>query len=321
MNDNAPKALFVWGYVDMHSGKHKVRIRRAIQQEGNMFELAKDPNLLLPVDPIRVELLLHSQLDTTIVEMLPVVYPKEEGTFSSEQNIIHEVDYPIPRGTSCSIQVQNLATGEIITSSKVNAPTENFLFPKNYGWYEPLYSFNTPDEPFYVEFSISRNLVQKLLTEIKYVDVLKNGDTVCQKAIFEGQAIYADGGFTRYTREFELDYLFNIFNRVIPNDPNVKFRWFYRFNFKDLVASSSLRSYLKLAERFRDNRKFYFSNINGGYGIFYASNYSETGDIQPTHSFPETLSTSSETKELKFTRYIFRGNYVDPDTANIHPLF
>ncbi|MEA1877958.1 MAG: hypothetical protein U9N86_13965 [Bacteroidota bacterium] len=33
MNDDAPPALFVWGYVDMQSGKHQVRIRRAIQEK------------------------------------------------------------------------------------------------------------------------------------------------------------------------------------------------------------------------------------------------------------------------------------------------
>ena len=33
-------------------------------------------------------------------------------------------------------------------------------------------------------YKVTQSLVQKLVTEIKYVDVLENGDTICQKQIF-----------------------------------------------------------------------------------------------------------------------------------------
>ncbi len=108
---------------------------------------------------------------------------------------------------------------------------------------------------------------------------------------------------------------------MIPEDPQVQFRWFYRFNFKALAADYGLRTYIQLAERHSDNRKLFFSNITGGYGLFYACNFSETGDIEPTWSFADTLWESPATEDLKFSRYMYQGTYIDPDTANMQILF
>ncbi len=313
MNDDAPKSLFVWGYVDMQSGKHQVRIREAIQEEGNIYDLAQDSEMSLPKDSLLVKLILNTPSETVTLKMHPVIYPKEDGIFSVEQNIIHEVEYQIPEGTNCSLQVHNLVTGDSIRSSIVYANAPGFQYPRDNGWFEPKYYFNNVQEPFHVKFHIFNDLVQMLVTEIKYVDVLLNGDTVCRKAIFESQAIYGGNGYDEYNRTFPLDYIFNILNRVIPEDPQVKFRWFYRFNFKSLAASAGLRDYMQLGDRFNDNRKLAFTNMTGGYGLFYACDNSETGDIEPTHSFPDTLSNSPETLDLKFSRYIYQGIYIDPD--------
>ncbi len=313
MNNNAPNELFVWGFVDYQTGKHQVRIRESIQEEGNMFELAQDPEMSLPTDSLLVNLILYTPSETVVLKMHPVIYPKDDGAFATEQNVIHEVNYQIPKGTPCSLFIKNLATGDTITSPLVQVTVPKFLYPKNNGWYVPTYNFNNGEEPFHIMFNVYGNLVQKLVTEIKYVDLLLNGDTVCQKAIFEGQPIYGGSGFWEYNRTFPLDYVFNIFNKLIPEDPEVKFRWFYRFNFKGFAASEGLRDYWKLGDRFNDNRKLIFTNITGGYGVFYACDDTETGDIEPTRSFPDTLSSSPETVDLKFTRYIYRGTYIDPD--------
>lgn len=324
MNDDAPLALFVWGYVDMQSGKHQVRIRRAIQEEGNMYELTQDPGLLLPADPLRVDLIIYSSEDDknpTVIEMHPVVYPKEEGNFSSEQNIIHEVEYPIPEFSSCQVQIHNLATGEITTSGKVSVRAPHFIFPYYIGWYDMQFNFTIPDDPFHVTFPSSENYVLKLITEIKYLDILNNGDTIFQKRIFEGQAIYGLDDNKKYNRDFQLEYIFNIFNRIIPDNPEVKYRMFHRFKFKVWAGSFGLRNHLQLADRHDDNRKLFYSNISGGYGLFYACDYSETNNIKPTPPFITALWESPETKNLKFSRYRYDGYYIDPDTANIQTPF
>ncbi len=313
MNDEAANKLFVWGCVDMQSGKHQVRIRESIQDEGDMFELAKDPKMSLPNDSLLVNLILYTPTETIVLKMHPVIYPKDDGVFATEQNVIHEVNYQIPKGSRCSLFINNLVTGDTITSPLVEVEAPGFLYPLDFGWYVPTYSFTNGEEPFHVTFNVYGNLVQKLVTEIKYVDLLLNGDTVCQKAIFESQPIYGGFGFNELNRTFPLDYVFNICNRIIPEDPEVKFRWFYRFNFKGFAASEGLRDYWKLGDRFNDNRKLIFTNITGGYGVFYACDGTETGDIEPSRSFPDTLSSSPKTVDLKFSRYIYPGTYIDPD--------
>jgi hypothetical protein len=312
MNDDAPKSLFIWGYADMQSGRHQVRVRESIQEEGNMFDLARDPQMTLPSDPIMVELLINIPGETIILEMNPTIYPKEQGAFSVEQNIIHEVEYPIPKGTKCAVRVKNLETGKVAISSFVGVTAPEFSFPFDNPWFETQYSFTNDQSPFHISFAARSSMVEKYVMEIKYADLLQSGDTVCQMAIFEGQPFYGTGSGV-YNRPFPLDYLFNIFNRTIPDDPQVKFRWFHRFNFKCQAASEDLRTYLKLAERFNDNRKLLFTNIDGGFGLFWICDHTETGDIKPTLTFPDTLSTSPATNDLKFTRYFFPGTYIEPD--------
>lgn len=323
MNDDAPKTLFVWGFADYKSGKIQVRIRRAIQEEGRMSVLAKNSDLLLPDFPIKVEVQINNYAS---LEMHPAVYPKQEGPFSTEKNIVYELEHPLKPGTSCTLKITNLESGKTISSSIAYPQVPPFKYPVSYGWFEPKYNFTNPEKPFHVDFERSKSLVQKLVTEIKYVDLLTNGDTICRKAIFEGQPMYYDiqdngSDEATYSREFNLEYLFNIMNRTIPDDPMVKFRWFYRFNFVEWVADNTLRNYLQLAEKHKDNRKFFVNNINGGKGIFYSCNSIETGNILPTSGFFEALVNEPEIKKLKFTKFAFAGKYIDPDSTNTTSIF
>ena len=91
---------------------------------------------------------------------------------------------------------------------------------------------------------------------------------------------------------------------------------FYRFNFKVWSGSNILKDYLQFGARFVDNRKFEFSNIRGGYGIFYSCKTVNTGNIVPLPTFSQLLFSDPEVKDLKFSRYIFNGTYHEPDSIN-----
>ena len=316
MNDDALPTLFVWGNVDLHSGKAQARIRQAIQEEGNAYDLAQDPNSILPKDLLEVKLIVNSLESTSVLDMLPVVYPKQEGYFATEQNIIYEVSYPIPEYSSCQIQIRNLRTGEIITSSRVSAIAPAFKYPYDFGWFEMQYNFTIPDEPFHVTFDTDINYVMKLITEIKYLDILNNGDTLFQKGIFEGSPLYGNPAQPEFNKDFPMEYILNIMASTIPDNPEIKYRKFYRFNFKVFTASSQLRNYLKYGQYHSDNRKLLFSNMTGGSGIFYACDYSQTGHIKPTISFFRALLESPVTENLEFSQYIFDGPFRDPDSTN-----
>ena len=321
MNDNMTETLFVWGYSDVNTGMHRVRIRRAILEEGNMYDHAQNPNLLLPVDPLDVRIVLsNGQEENEEFQLNPVVYPKEPGAFSSEENIIHEGFYPFDPGETVKIKITNLTTGVITESDFAACVAGRFLYPVRIGWYEPMYSFCSKTEPFHIGIQEMGNEVQKFIIEMKYVDVLQSGEEVYQKAIFQSGDHYPLGPYSHneWKRYFPVDYLFNILRMKIPEpDPDLRYRSFYRFNFKSYAASNSLREFLDNGVRFSDNRRFYFSNITNGYGLYYATHWVQTGDIQPTSSWGDTLFTDDSLKYLKFSRYIYGGTWIDPDSTNL----
>ena len=109
MNDDIEETYFIWGFSDLTNNHHEVRVRRAILEEGNLEELAQDPVFIIPKDPIEVYLVLvydREQPDSFL--MSPKVYPKDDGTFSTEQNIIYELDFAVPPGHEVWVSVKNL---------------------------------------------------------------------------------------------------------------------------------------------------------------------------------------------------------------------
>jgi hypothetical protein len=318
MNPDADPTMFVFACLDLNSGKHQVRVRQAIQEEGDVRVSAQNPELILPLEPIRVSLIIRNNQSSDTLYFDPLVYPKEEGVFSSEQNIIHELEFQIKSGYEISLSVEGLISGYKCTARAPYMKPPVFTYPRNwYQWTVQEYRFTNIDEPFHVSIT-SMGPVCKLLTEIKYLDVLKNGDTIYQKAVFAGNPYFPFSG--TYNKVFELSYLFNIFNAVIPDDPEVKYRKFYRFHFKAWKGSGALAEYLHFGQRHTDNRKLYFSNINGGYGLFYSCCYGEINDIAPLWYFTDTLNSSPATSHLKFIKWRHDGEYIDPDTANIQPI-
>ena len=104
-------------------------------------------------------------------------------------------------------------------------------------------------------------------------------------------------------------------NKVIPENDDLKYRAFHRFQFKSIIASSALRNYLHTGVRFSDNRKLAFSNLKGpAFGIFYATDYTKTDDIKPASNFAKEIANDERTAHLMFAKYLFSGTYVDPDT-------
>ncbi|MCD6345954.1 MAG: hypothetical protein J7L96_00895 [Bacteroidales bacterium] len=319
MNPDAEPTLFVYGCLDMNSGKHQVKVRQAIQVDGDVREYANDPDYILPDEPIRVSLIINEGILSDTLDFIPVIYPKEDGVFSSEQNIIHELDYPIIPGTKCRLLIEELISGKKCTAGAPAIAPPVFSFPNNsQNWYIQEYWFTKIGEPFHVTIPTTAG-VYKLITEIKYIDILTNGDTVYQKASFIGN-LYFPMGNSDYTKLFELKYIYNILNQTIPDNPDVNYRQFYRFHFKSWMGSGALSRYLHYGHRFTDNRKLRFSNITGGYGLFYSCNLGETDDIAPLWHFTDSLSKSPLTSHLKFVKWRYDGAYIDPDTANIIPF-
>jgi hypothetical protein len=143
------------------------------------------------------------------------------------------------------------------------------------------------DSMDYFEFKYStvpRAMIYKLQMTIQYAEISENGDTLfCEKeygfspVYVDDPPEYIDSRINygkEVTRAFAPSYLLNVFNRIVEIDRDVSFRVLYRIGFTVWAGDAVLRNYLQMAEKYDDNRKQFFSNINGGYGLFACSSHS-----------------------------------------------
>jgi hypothetical protein len=209
--------------------------------------------------------------------------------------------------------IKNLETGAETTSEIDLLRGLAFTYPVPEA-VKASYDFTITDHPFHISWSGGAVSIWSI--SIKYLDILTTGDTIYRKGTF-----YSDLRYSSYAlREFALDYLWTIFKRVIPEDPDVDYRMFCRFDFGVRAGDYNLYKYLSLASKFSDNRKFTFNNISGGIGLLYSINHTELKNIRPKDNFTNALFYSDSVKHLKFSRFIYDGYYFDPDSTSSNPL-
>ncbi len=302
--------LFVWACLDGTGEVQQVKIRKAILGEASLNELLKDPSSYLPDDSLEVYLVPESGMP---VYLQPVIHPPQTGAFAEDSNVVYETPhyYPWP-GEKHKLVITNLETG-LVTSSEISAilpPEFTYPSPKSI---RSKFNFTDRERPFYITWNDSGNSIWSI--SLKYLDILKNGDTLYRKKTFSSEP----GESTNY-REFALPYLYNIFNKLIPEDPAVDFRMFYRFDFGVWSSDARLSSYIFYSRRFSDNRKQKFDNIDNGTGLFYSVNHAYLKEICPKESFAIVLHQSDSVKHLKFSQFLYPGFFIDPDSVASNPV-
>jgi hypothetical protein len=273
----------------------QVKVRKLIHGHGEGALLINDPEYYLPDSSTRVYLQDPAGILTT---MNPVVYPRQTGGLVvQDSNVIWQLDnYPLIPGQKYTLKIDNPAMGQVVTSTITTLPTAAFTYPVPASVIHSKFKFTDPVKPFHIIFTPASAAIWSI--SLKYLDFMTNGDTLFRKATFSGQPNY--GGNSG--REFDLPYLFMIFNRLIQDDPKVDFRMFYRFDFLVWNSSSSAK-------------------INGGMGVFYAVHHAVLKNVCPMESFNSALADSIDTKHLKFSRIPYNGPYTDPDSTVLNPFF
>lgn len=309
--DGQPEQLFVWGCLDGSGVLHQIKIRKGITEEGQDVDLFTDPSNYLPTGSIEVS--LSSEGDNPVY-LKPVLYPPQSGSFAQDSNIIYEgYDYLPDPGKKVRLMIKNLETGAETTSEINLLRGLSFTYPVPEA-VKASYDFNITDHPFHISWSGGSVSIWSI--SIKYLDILSNGDTIYRKGTFYSD--YKDSSYP--LREFALDYLYSIFTKVIPDDPDVDYRMFCRFDFGVRAGDYNLYRYLSLASKFSDNRKLTFNNISGGRGLLYSINHTELKNIRPKDKFANALFYSDSVKHLKFSRFIYDGYFFDPDSTASNPL-
>ncbi len=291
---NAPDSLYVIGCLDGYGSVQQVKVRKLIHGHGDGTLLINDPEYYLPDSSTRVYL---QDPSGNLTAMNPVVYPRQTGgVVAQDSNVIYQLEnYPLISGQKYTLKIDNPAMGQVLTSTISALPTAEFTYPVPASVVHSTFRFTDPVRPFHIAFTPASASVWSI--SLKYLDFMANGDTLFRKATFSGQPNY--GGVSG--REFDLPYLFMLFNRLIPDDPKVDFRMFYRFDF--LVWNRSG-----------------FAKINGGMGLFYAVHHAILKNVCPTESFNSALADSTDTKHLKFSPIPYNGTFIDPDSTLVNPF-
>ena len=313
---DAPKMLYVLGCLDGTGGLQQVKIRKLITGNINADLMINDPAYYLPDTSVRVYL---EEPSGNRIELHPVCYPPQSGgSFSQDSNFIYEIaGYRPGPGETCTLKIEDPEIGKTLSASVTAMMPAEFTYPVKESVVHGRFRFTDANRPFHISFTPAPASVWTI--SIKYVDFLLNGNLLCRKATYCGPSGYE--AYNVSMQEFPLYYLWRIFNLTIPDDPNVDFRMFYRFDFSIWTADSALSGFMGVANRFTDNRKQYFSNIDGGMGLFFATHHDRLKNVWPLEAFHQLLATNDTTRHLKFSGIPYDGPYTDPDSSLVNPFF
>ena len=306
--DDPPPLLFVYGSFNGAGNLQQVRIRQSISKEQDAYVGAKDSTQYLPQDSL--EVFVEDEMGNNY-PMEPVLMEKEPGIFGTDGNVIYQSVFNLIPNRRYMLEIMNRTSGEVVTAQTRALAEPKFLFPRNSVVLRQMFQFTDPNFPFYIHFS--GGSVNTWNIYIKYLDILKTGDTVFQRRMFSGDIHTGNSGI----RYFPLDYLYQIIHKMIPVDRAVDYRMFYRFDFDVWVGDDVVAEYIRYFERYPDNRRFVNSNIHNGLGLLYSCNYSKLANVQPYESFLDSLIKAPLTRDLQFSRFMYSG--VFPEDGSVAP--
>ena len=311
--EEVPSEYMVFGILDANSEDQFIKIRKTFGGNMSLNEMAGEPEMFLPPDSISVR--VEEWTDDGIIfhpfEMQ--VLEKESGIFSELNNHIHYGKFGLEDGRKYGLRILDEESNIEITASTIAIDPPDLRFPTTGN---TKYRFADTVNHFYVKYAPT-GAVHLQQFFINYVDILKNGDTLFRTAKHELRPRFRHPEYpvVTYTRTYSKDYVVNIFRMIIEEDENVRERQLYSFDFLVWAGDEYLKDYLQLAEKFNDHRRQYFTNIEGGMGIFAACSHSGVDGIYPRQAFFDTLANAERLINHKFSNIRFRGDFVKGDVS------
>ena len=314
-SDTSKDLLVVYGILDCSDKTQTVHIGRMANPDetGTAFNNLSEP---VQSDSIQVSIQEWANDRYCTYDLSPELNQDKNITMTVFGGVFEPFDF-----MEYKLIITNLNSGNIITAKtlpladpKIKKPTMSNI----------SCTFGDTLNPFEFKYStIPRGMVYQSQMIIQYVDFTFEGDTVFQERVFAFNPVYVDDppefSSTRInyggdlTRSLPLDYLLNIFARVIGASEKIETRLLYRMNFTVWAGNEVLRNYLKMASKYEDNRKQFFSNINGGYGLFASSSHISVTGLKPDDFFLNNLADGQATRQLKFKRYLYMGRFGHQD--------
>ena len=305
VNANWKEVTVVYGLLDQSKQQQYIKINKAYLGEGDALQMASVADSVnynpedLVVKIYKVKNGTFGTVDTIgFVTLHDTILEKEEGLFSTDENIIYTVPSNFFLVTNADekdyiLSIYNKKTKRIV-SSRTNLIHElNLDIPpsKPMGFYS---SIPAPPIPMPLEksqttvnwYHAKNGKIYQIIVRIYYTDFFQN-DTISDYIDWiQPQIIYDGNTEMRYT--FEGDVFVNILaNKIKNTNSNLIARRLSHVELFFTVGSEDLYTYMAVNEPFEGivQERPVFTNINNGIGLF-------TCRYNKSHSMSFSSSTS-----------------------------
>jgi len=305
--DNVPSMYMVYGVLDVDDSLQQIKIRRTFAGEDAQRNLAENSDLFLPDPGIQVFVDEHSKTGSQRFEFNVNNYPKDNGYFANDRNPVHESFFKPVKGRYYDFTIIDPELDEPVTAQMKAIQTPLIAYPFNG---DAAYNFADTLNPFFFKFSATGEVhLQQFF--VNFIEIDNKGDTTYHHNRFDLRPRFKDSTYrvNYYSKSMTLTYLFNIIRSKIVDKPEVQKRLLHSFDYTVWAGDQVMSNYLRFAEKFSDNRKMYFSNIENGFGFFAASSHANIKNIYPTQPFYDTLIICPVTRDLKFLKYRYKGDF------------
>jgi len=301
--------VVVYGILDCSSSSQIVKIGRLGSPKvhsDNTFESLIEIN----PDTVQVSVQAWSGDIYGTYSLAPVESAEDPTTMAKFSGLFEPYEF-----MEYKLQVNGLNSGVIATAKTLPLSDPKVLRPGMSGI--PI-SLGDTLNYFECKYStVPRAMIYKTQISIQYVEITEYGDTLFQESMYGFSPVFVDDPpdyidsrinyGKEVTRAFAPSYLLNVFARMVDFNRDVVSRVLYRMSFTVWAGDAVLRNYLQMAEKYDDNRKQFFSNINGGYGLFASTSHTTVDGLRVDEKFLEMLSKDERTLDLKFRHFLWTG--------------
>ncbi len=275
------ETMIVYALLDQNEEYQYVRINKAYLGEGDALIMGQTDSIYYSTKSLEVSLYSISNgfSDTTkLIDLYPTIFPKQSGSFNSQQNVIYTVKTDsIPSFTKNNTYYLSIINKE--TANIVHATTDlisgfSFKGLDTIGPYV-LYKSSNPDVFQEIRWfpakygDVDVGLVYQLDVFFNYIE---NGE---EKSILWRQpSVIPESPLVKKTQLYGSNF-FNFIQANIEKDAT-KIREFSSLSLVMTIGTPELATYINISSPLSSisQEKIEYTNINNGLGIFSARNTS-----------------------------------------------
>ena len=295
VNADWEEVTVVFGLLDQSQDRQYIRINKAFLGNESAYVMASVSDSL-NYNPenleVKIEKLSTSGIVLQSIILTDTVMEKEDGYFATDNNIIYvfDTDNFLNEEKEYLLTVTNKLSGKVITSKtklihdiNLMSSFDNPVYKM--GFYNQTGSFSNTT----VEWNHSQNASIYQMT--LYVNYTEYGQDTVEKTIQKLYPIIDFDGNTNLKQNISGEEFFNLIAFNVTKDNTVN----RRINNIDLLfsaASQDLKTYISLNEPptgIVQEREF-FTNINGGIGLFSSRYKKKKKNIELTTSTNQAVA-------------------------------